>query len=199
MILRPNLAQDAPPTSVEVGGFRYPVNVDYRVWIGIWALLDDWIDNPADDASKAHNAGICEQVQCMAFGGVLADEDAAEVMAAVAGFLQGYPADAPVEAEGGEALFRFDTDLHAIILAIRNQSGIDLSYRRVEPFHWWEFLLEFQSLCGDHLILRLMEARAYRGNDPELLRRRERCRLPHRQRTEDRMRMAEINRLFSGA
>ena len=34
-MFRPNYAQDAPPTSIEVDGARYPVNVDFRVWIDI--------------------------------------------------------------------------------------------------------------------------------------------------------------------
>ena len=31
--MRPNYAQDAPPTAISVGGEHYPCKVDYRVWI----------------------------------------------------------------------------------------------------------------------------------------------------------------------
>ena len=197
--MRPNYAQDAPPTSLEVGGFSYPVQVDYRVWISVLRELEEWIDDPADEAQLRHNAQIYDRVQQLVFGGRLADEDPAEVLRAVAGFARGYPS-AQMETVGEAArLFSFDEDINAIVIAIRNQSGIDLSYRRKEPFHWWEFLLEFQTLCGDHLILNLMEARGYRGNDPELQRRRRMCELPRRKRAEDAARLKEIGELFYNA
>lgn len=197
--MRPNYAQDAPPTSLEVGGFSYPVQVDYRVWIGVLRELEEWIDQPADEAQLRHNAGIYARVQHLAFGGELVDESPAEVLAAIAEFARGYPA-APVEAEeGGAPVYSFEYDLNAIVIAIRNQSGIDLSYRRKEPFHWWEFLLEFQTLCGDHYILNLMEARGYRGDDPELLRRKRMCELPRKRRADEAARLEEINRLFYNA
>lgn len=197
--MRPNYAQDAPPTSLEVGGFSYPVQVDYRVWIEVLRELEEWIDQPADEAQLRHNAGIYVRVQHLAFGGELVDESPAEVLAAIVEFARGYPA-APVEAEeGGAPVYSFEYDLNAIVIAIRNQSGIDLSYRRKEPFHWWEFLLEFQTLCGDHYILNLMEARGYRGDDPELLRRKRMCELPRKRRADEAARLEEINRLFYNA
>lgn len=196
--MRPNYAQDAPPTSLEVGGFAYPVQVDFRVWIDVLRELEDWIAEPVGEAQLRHNAQICIRVQQLAFGGVLTDEDPAQVMAAVVEFARGYPS-APTEDCGGEALYSFDADLNWIVLAIRNQSGIDLSYRRQQPFHWWEFLLEFQSLCGEHYILRLMEARGYRGDDAELTRRRRRLRLPEKRRTADAARLAAVDELFYNA
>ena len=140
--MRPNYAQDAPPTTISVGGVR-------RI----------------------------DEIQLLVFGGVLAEEDPAEVLTAVAEFSRGYPG-LPVQVGTDAPLFSFDWDINAIVIAIRNQSGIDLSYRRTEPFHWWEFLLEFQTLCGDHYILNLMEARSYCGHDRELLRRKRMCSLP---------------------
>lgn len=199
MMLRPNYAQDAPPASVEVGGVCYPVRVDFRVWAEIVQRMADWIDEPTDKAQAVCNAGILADVQRMAFGGVLADEDPAEVLRALAEFARGYPA-APVKADAeGEAVFSFAYDMNAIVIAIRNQSGIDLSYRRKEPFHWWEFLLEFQTLCGSHYILNLMEARGYSGEDPELLRRKRMCRLPQKRSAGDAARMESVNRLFYNA
>lgn len=200
MILRPNYAQDAPPTSVEVGGFAYPVRVDFRVWAEAVVLLEDWIDQPANDDQLQHNAAISDRVQHLVFGGVLAEEEPGEVLSAIAEFARGYPTAAAEEADAsGEPLYSLVHDMNAIVIAIRNQTGLDLSYRRKEPFHWWEFLLEFQTLCGDHYILNLMEARGYRGDDPELLRRRRMCALPARRRAEDAARIEEINQLFYNA
>lgn len=198
MMLRPNYAQDAPPTCVQVGGFAYPVRVDFRVWAEILLELEDWIAQPEDEAQLRHNEAIFARVQGLAFGGVLAEEDPAEVLAALADFARGYPSAQEGGGEG-ERLFSFAHDINAIVIAIRNQTGLDLSYRRKEPFHWWEFLLEFQTLCGEHYILNLMEARGYRGEDPELVRRRRMCELPRKRRAEDEARLREINGLFYNA
>lgn len=171
--MRPNYAQDAPPTEILVGGFPYPCAVDFRVWIEVLGEMEQ-ID-PEGDMKRC--LGHIRRIERLVFGGALVDEDPIEVLSAVAQFSRGYPA-APLRAGSSAPAFSFDWDLNFIVLAIRNQSGIDLSYRRREPFHWWEFLLEFQTLCGDHYILNLMEARSYRGRDAELLRRKRMCALP---------------------
>lgn len=199
MILRPNFAQDAPPTHVEVGGFSYPVRVDFRVWVQIVDVLEEWIAEPADDIQAEHNAALFAQVQQLAFGGILAEEDPAQVLAAIAGFARGYPSAGGGEADAGERVYSFGSDLNAIVIAIRNQTGLDLSYRRKEPFHWWEFLLEFQTLCGEHYILNLMEARGYRGDDAQMQRRRRMCALPERRTAADAARLQAINGMFYNA
>ena len=40
-MLRPNFAMDAPPTSIEIGGFAYPIAVDYRVWLWLVKALEE--------------------------------------------------------------------------------------------------------------------------------------------------------------
>ena len=187
--MRPNYAQDAPPTSISVGGVDYPCKVDYRVWIEVLGKMRQ-IDPSAQLQENLH---LMDEIQLLAFGGVLAEENPAEVLMAVAEFSRGYPG-LPVQGDAGDMLFSFDWDINAIVIAIRNQSGIDLSYRRTEPFHWWEFLLEFQTLCGDHYILNLMEARSYRGHDKELLRRKRMCALPAED--VDASRAAAFNAMF---
>ena len=140
---------------------------------------------------------MIDEIQLLVFGGVLAEEDPAEVLTAVAEFSRGYPG-LPVQGDAGDALFSFDWDINAIVIAIRNQSGIDLSYRRTEPFHWWEFLLEFQTLCGEHYILNLMGARSYRGRDKELLRRKRMCALPAEETEGDRVAAEAFSAMFDG-
>lgn len=176
--MRPNYAQDAPPTEISVGGFAYPANTDYRVWIDVLRLLRELIPDAESEDQIQRNLEIIDEVETLVFGDVLVDEDGGAVIEAIAEFSKGYPS-APMQTESSPyRTFSFDYDLNEIIIAIRNQSGIDLSYRRKEPFHWWEFLLEFRTLCGDHYILNLMEARGYRGNDKEMIRRRRMCALP---------------------
>ena len=174
--MRPNYAMDAPPTEITVGGNAYTANTDYRVWIDVQKELRKINLITMDPKEMDENERILEGIERMIFGGVLADENAIDVLKAIYKFLGGYPS-LPVEPEGGPPVFSYEYDLNMIILAIRNQSGIDLSYR-CEHFHWWEFLLEFQSLCGDHYILNLMEIRGYKGTDKEMLRRRSAYALP---------------------
>ena len=177
--MRPNYAQDAPPTSIEVGGHAYPCETDYRVWIDVLRQLKTL--RMRDDTPEGRNTLAQQVIQLeeTVFGGWLKDENPLDVIEAIAAFSKGYPS-APVRPlqDSGAQTYSFDYDLNEIIIAIRNQSGIDLSYRRKEPFHWWEFLLEFRTLCGDHYILNLMEIRGYKGKDKDLKRRRQAYALP---------------------
>lgn len=132
--------------------------------------------NPKTEQSKLRTVERIFEIEKLVFGGKI-DENIADVMKAISEFSTGYPM-APVRSHGdGGALFSFEYDLNAIIIAIRNQSGIDLTYR-CKHFHWWLFLLEFHTLCGDHYILNMMEARGYKGKDSTLRRRRDACALP---------------------
>lgn len=195
--MRPNYAQDAPPTSISVGGVNYRCNVDYRVWIEVLRRMRKIDPSAQSPDQMRENLRRIDEIECLVFGGVLAEEDPAEVLTAVAEFSRGYPG-LPAQGDAGDALFSFDWDINAIVIAIRNQSSIDLSYRRTEPFHWWEFLLEFQTLCGEHYILNLMEARSYRGRDRELLRRKRMCALPAKESDDDRAAAEAFNALFEG-
>ncbi len=170
---------DAPPTTIEVGGFAYPCETDFRTWLEVLRRMRD-VDMRAEteDEARATLEAIFD-IEEMVFGGVLEDENPVDVLRAVSEFSKGYPT-APMGSagDGGPPLYSFEYDLNEIIIAIRNQSGIDLSYRRKEPFHWWVFLLEFRTLAGHHYILNLMETRNYKGKDKELLRRKYAAALP---------------------
>lgn len=198
--MRPNYAQDAPPTAITVGGFAYPVDVDYRTWIDVTRLMREFIPDPEKPEHMQHNADLMCQIQTAVFGGVLEDESPEEVMRAIVEFSQGYPS-APVkpDTKSHEPTYSFEYDLNYIILAIRNQSGIDLSYRRKEPFHWWLFLLEFSSLCGEHYILRLMEIRGYQKNPEKPEHAKQRFALPRDNTSSDEALLAEINAEFYNA
>ena len=178
-MLRPNYAMDPPPTKLQVGGGFYQINTDYRAWLEVLRLMKDITADTQDPQLQQKTIDAVERMQEIIFGGILADEDINDVLSAIFEFSKGYPGP-PVngEPEDGPARFSFDYDLNYIIIAIRNQSGIDLSYRRKEPFHWWEFLLEFNTLAGDHYILNLMDARGYKGKDKDALRRKRMYALP---------------------
>lgn len=178
--MRPNYAQDPPPTAITVGGHAYPCETDYRVWLEVLRMMDEMRVGDDSEAGRAQLADQIIALEIAVFGGVLVDEDSTAVLEAVSEFSKGYPT-APTRSRGSnERTYDFEYDLNEIIIAIRNQSGIDLSYRRKEPFHWWEFLLEFRTLCGDNYILSLMEIRGYRGKDPQMRRMKQDYALPEK-------------------
>ncbi|MBQ8088446.1 MAG: hypothetical protein IJ234_08510 [Clostridia bacterium] len=165
-MMRPNWAMDAPPEALSIAGREVPVQTDYRVWLQ--AL--DLIKPPLTSARL-------RRLERLLFGAELPD-DPTEVLGAIAEFMRGYPSAPMREVGEGAQAISLHWDLNELLLAIRNQSGLDLSYRRKEPFHWWLFLLEMKTLCGDHYILELADARGYAGSDPARLALRERVALP---------------------
>ncbi len=197
-MLRPNYAQDAPPAAISVGGVDYPVDTDFRTWLGVLSTLPSLITHPKTLEDVAHNFEVIADIEKAVFGKVI-KQPADQVLDAIRVFAEGYP-HAPVGAgKQGPPVYSFDYDLNYILIAIRNQSGIDLSYRRKEPFHWWEFLLEFHALCGDHYILRLMEIRGYDGKDREMQRQAQRFALPRENSADDQQMLDELDVLFPNA
>lgn len=199
---RPNYAMDAPPTCITVGGISYPANTDYRVWIDVLEKIRDLYAEIQSPADLVHNRDVLCEVQCTVFGGVLEDEAYPDVLRAIMEFARGYPsftgADSPATAddEDDDPVYSFDYDINEIVLAIRNQSGIDISYRRKEPFHWWEFLLEFRTLCGEHRISRMMEIRGYKGDDKSTRKAKRRLRLPYKPTADEQRKIDAFNAAF---
>lgn len=198
-MLRPNLAQDAPPTELLVGGHSYSINVDFRVWIDVLHDLRQLYTTPANAEQAMQNAEIYAKIELAVFGEII-HESIPAILDAISGFAAGYP-EAPVGDGSGRNVqtYSFDWDLNYIILAIRAQYGIDLSYRRTEPFHFWEFLVYFRALCGDHYILRLMEIRGYDGKEPEMKRQAQRYALPRETTAEDRAMLDAFDEMFYNA
>lgn len=195
---RPNLAQDAPPNRITIGGAEYRVNVDYRVWIGVLQALRALILNPDMPEAILQDLETIQKIETDVFGKVI-DAPVADVLAAIREFSMGYP-EAPVgRGEGAQVqTYSFDWDLNYIILAIENQFNEDLSYRRKEPFHWWLFLLYFRALSGNHYILQLMEIRGYRGKDAQMRRQARRFALPEENNARDRAGEAALKDIFYG-
>ena len=195
-MLRPNLAQDAPPTRITVGGAAFDVNVDFRTWIGVMHDLRDLIIEPTTPEHFLHNAQVILNIETAVFGKPI-DADVADVLHAISEFARGYP-DAPMQ--GGDPAraqtYSFDYDLNYIALAIQNQFGVDLSYARTEPLHWWLFLAYFRALSGDHYILRLMQIRGYTGDDKEMRRQARMFALPIERTANDEANEAELDGIF---
>ena len=179
-MLRPNYAMDEPPSVITVGGSDYPVNTDFRVWLQAGKLLRDIradLRNISNMEAVIEAAQKTAELETLVFGRELTDENSVETLAAISVFALGYPS-APINStDAGAPVYSFDYDLNEIIIAIKNQHGVDCSWR-CKHLHWWEFLLLFHTLSGEHYILNLMETRGYKGNDKEMLRRKYAAALP---------------------
>lgn len=189
-----NITQQ-PPRHITINDTEYPINWDFKVWVEI-SLLFQQIDpeNPENE-----NQELLLQAVYLAFDCIV-NEPAQDVINAMVEFMQGYPVTdngyTQLESESGEKLYSFKHDINYIVIAIRNQSGIDLTYRRSEPFHWWDFMLEFQTLEAEHYICKIMGYRGYTGEDKEYIKLREIHALPRElTRSEQRM-VDELNEVF---
>ncbi|HPF55364.1 MAG TPA: Gp15 family bacteriophage protein [Clostridiales bacterium] len=191
-----NLATTPPPEYININGYAYAVDTDFKTWIEIIDLLDEF-DTKAGITPE--NVKIMVDVQMLAFNAKI-NEPWQDVFTEMARFARGYPTDDNGfrSSESTERFVSFSYDLNWIVLAIRNQSGIDLSYRRKSPFHWWLFLLEFYSLAGDHYILDIIRRRQYKGNDSEHQRARDAVALPLKLTAEERRNIADIEAALNG-
>ena len=183
----PNMATTKPPEFVEINGTKYPVNYHYLTWIEILDLLDELdLDNVEEDLD------IVAEIETLAFGNIL-NENVYFVLAAVAEFAAGYPKPQNDRAPSppSRRIVDFGIDLNSILIAIRDQSGINL-IDNDGLFHWWRFLVEFENLNDSHHISKIMELRAYDGDDKAMKKARDAVALPKKitrkdQRFEDEM------------
>lgn len=191
MLNHPNFSQDAPPLALVIGGTSYEIDYDFRTWIEVSSRMHEFW---SEDGHEIENLSVLFEIETLVFGGRL-EEDTEEVMRALTTFMHGYP-EAPLNgvSESSDPVVDFSMDLNAIVIAIRNQSSIDLSFQRKEPFHWWLFLLEFHCLAGEHWITRLMQIRGYDGNDKEQNKLKYRYALPPRLTPEEKAQMNALNR-----
>jgi len=188
---------DAPPETLTIDGAKYDINTDYRVWIEVMDRLEKLNLSPTTaKAAQATLAGIRELEELVL--GKVSKVNAGEFLKAVVAFSKGY-ASAPMRPIGGssERTYDFAYDISEIVVAIRNQSGIDIGYK-CEHFHWWLFLLEFRTLCGSHYILNLMDTRGYKGKDPEMKKRKAAAALPAKFNDEDMEALEELQALLDG-
>lgn len=194
-----NLATDAPPETLEVKGGVYSINTDYRVWIEVF---DVFMFRDSDTEALLD----CIKMVFYDWQTVLSEHDPKDIIAAMCEFLKGYPEDtdgcevstgSPEDGDNmnQERYFDFKYDLNMIIIAIRNQSGIDLSYK-CKHFHWWLFLLEFQSLESHHQFCQIRSIREYQGKNKEMLALKRKFALPQKLTSEQREQIEEMDKLF---
>lgn len=196
-MIRPNYAQDAPPETLTIDGARYDINTDYRVWIDVMERLEKLNLHPSTEKAAIEVIKHVQELEELVIGKVIKAPIAA-FLSALVGFAKGYATPPMKPMVGGERTYDFSYDISEIVIAIRNQSGIDIGYN-CKHFHWWLFLLEFRTLCGDHYILNLMDARGYKGKDAELKKRKAAVALPPKYTDEDMEALEMLQALLDGA
>jgi hypothetical protein len=194
-----NFSNSPPPTCLEVNGQSYPIDVDFRVWVEVSEMFKQLLPRPETVADNIVNLTLAAEMERLVFGEVI-KQPWADALEAFGNFIPGYPTEMGKKPSLSKIqTYSFKHDMNWIVLAIRNQSGIDISYRRdpkTNPFHWWEFLLEFQSLTDEHYISKLMKFRGYEGDDKEYARLRDYVALPRELTAEEQKALDEFNALF---
>lgn len=194
-MIKPNYSEDAPPEQIEINGIKYNVNTDYRVWINIMELRDNLISDANSENDMIRNYETMCKMEMLAFGGII-PYDMSFVIGKMIEFSNGYPST-PLNGQPltNENVFDFYYDINEVIVAIRTQYGIDLSYK-CKHFHWWEFLILFNGLCGEHVVLDLIKKRGYTGKDKDLLNIKYRYMLPDRKSGDSEKLAKEMDDIF---
>lgn len=179
-----NFYCDKPPDSIQINGADYPVRTDFFVWIKILSLIRQ-LDGTGDEIAAQSNANVIVRIIYLAFETpekVAQNCSCDDILTAVYQFSKGYNRPSAESAysssDDDREIVNFEYDLNYILIAIRNQTGIDLTHKGRKPFHWWDFLLEFETLEERHYISRLMSRRAYKGKDADLIKLREASKIP---------------------
>jgi len=173
-----------PPSEID----GYSVNTDFRVWLQVDSLMQKFATN-TDEQNNETIKELCDLVF------ITAKIPTLNKMKGIIKFYKGYPnyLQNIKQTKKAPMSMSFEHDINWIIIAIRNQSGIDLSYHHKTEFHWWEFLLEVQSLEDNHYISQLMQIRGYTGKDKELIKLRNKYKIPKKQSEIDLLEKVEEN------
>ena len=133
-----------PPESIVVEGHEYPVDTDFRTWIGFQGILTR---REGDEEKAAQVYALMERL------GLPASEASLEAMVS---FFEGASAKQAGAGESGPSAFDFERDSAYIYSAFLAAYEIDLTTARL---HWWKFKALFQALPDDCEICKIMRYR----------------------------------------
>ena len=187
--MKPNIAMNPPPESLEISGGIFCIRTDFRIWIQACELLQN-LKSTSDEIFVKQLAELYELIFINEY-----PTDAPAALKAITAFLQGYPEQMTGKVQNGTQTLSLCEDINEIVLAIRNQSGLDLSYR-CKYFHFWEFLLEVKTLEERHYISRIQQIRGYKGKDKDMLRLKEQYALNSQPSENELIAAEELDELF---
>ncbi len=136
-----NIITQTLPQRVVIGGKSYRVHTDFRIWLKAISVINKY----SPDICAALLTPICY---------IDIPNDASEALCGIVSFLN-YDETKPVK-KGGNVI-DFDIDSSYIFSAFYAQYGIDLS---VEKIHYYKFCALLSGLCGEHMLLKIINLRS---------------------------------------
>ena len=135
-----NIIMQTMPERVNIDGKSYRINSDFRIWLKAIQILDKY----PPSVCAALLAPICYKD---------IPQDASHALKGIAAFLN-------PDRSGGKKEKRvidFEADSSYIFSAFYAQYGIDLS---IEKMHYYKFCALLRGLCGEHILLRIINIRS---------------------------------------
>ena len=154
-----NILLDIVPQHVEIGGYKYPINSDFRISIMFELLMQETAVTDQERVELALNLyypkkrpySITEGINKILWFYRCGDNSSGATKC-------GGP-----EVLTPQAIYSFEHDAEYIYAAFLDQYGIDL--QDIEYLHWWKFRAMFKGLKKDNLISQIMGYRAIQITD----------------------------------
>ncbi len=156
------LAAEGLPFTVEIDGWPFGINTDFRVWIRFCQEFEQWDQKSDWDVSYI-------------FAGEVPALKGAQAMNAILSFA--YPPAKTPKYMGGtqQKVLDYDMDADFIFSAFMGQYGIDLIEKSL---HWHKFCALLRGIGDSTRLYEIMGYRSYEGNDKDMLRLRSAWELP---------------------
>lgn len=167
-----NIKEKGCPNAVKVFGRIFRINTDFRVWLQYPDILNV-------DLSRVFPEGIPIITQ--------------EVVDALDGFFSPSKDIPKVESSNTNAVIDWDIDADLVYSAFMQAYHIDLME---DDLHWHKFLALFSALPEDTLLVKVMQYRAYDGNDKEMKELQRIWTLPVKVTAEEQEQIDEFNKYF---
>lgn len=184
-----------PPNYIVINGNKYEIITVFFTW----AINFPEIVSRFNDNQKNNEKIVCELIDVFIIENC--SESYEEIVIALSDFFRGYPKNLNTKKSKDTNtvnILSYKHDMNDLIIAIRNQSGIDLTHRSNAQMHWWDFLLEVENLTDTHKISKIMGYRAYKGKDTQLLKLRREYALPVELSNKEKQELDEFNKMFGG-
>lgn len=145
-----NLLTNKLPDTVSVGGKKYLIRTDFRVWIRFGELCLDVVNNLAEILTLCYLPNELPT-------------PLPDALAALSEFyLCGKKLSRGSDMSGGNPIISFADDAEYIYSAYLSQYGIALT---TADLHWYQFMALMKSLDDNCKISKIMEARAVKLSD----------------------------------
>lgn len=141
-----NKLYSKPPSQLIIGGRKYKINTDYRVWIKFETML-----------IKDDKISLNDIIKLIFKNEIPPAERLEETTEQILWFYRCGQVPASGGSDGGDQVFDYDYDAGYIFAAFLQQYKIDISDINL---HWWKFRGLFLSLSDDTVFVKIMGYRS---------------------------------------